>query len=319
MNAVTTVSNVNAGGAGKANVDAVIRSSPQFTCKYDEALATVFTTWFPRGIPSFNVDLLNDLEASSQALEERFRPGSSLQLRHVVLQSTVPGVFNLGGDLGYLHRLITTSDRARIAAYASAAVNAVYRNYTAHGLGNVGTIALLQGDALGGGLECALSCDVVVAEKHVKAGFPEVLFDMFPGMGGISFLYRRVSRRTAEELIRSGRLFSAQELYDLGVIDAVVETADGERYVRQFIKQRDNQAAAHAAMNVVDRLIRPLTLNELHDVGRIWVDRALSLSPRGLEWMNRLHQRQLSVFGRSFSVAASTNAVTTEQQLPRAA
>ena len=102
-------------------------------------------------------------------------------------------------------------------------------------------MALLEGDALGGGLECALSCDFVIAEKHVKAGFPEVLFSMFPGMGGMSFLARRVNRSVANEMVRTGRQYTALELLELGVIDQVVDTGEGVEGVRKLMRKRAHQ------------------------------------------------------------------------------
>ena len=64
--------------------------------------------------------------------------------------------------------------------------------------GDVRTIALVQGDALGGGMELALSCHTIVAEEGVGMGLPEVLFGLFPGMGAYSFLCKRVSPQLAE-------------------------------------------------------------------------------------------------------------------------
>ena len=234
--------------------------SPQLACHYEREDATLWSRWLPPGIPSFNVDLLRDLERASQVIEQQFRAEADRPLRYVVLQSGIDKVFNLGGDLGYFQSLIASQDRVLLASYARSAVGAIYRNYIGHGLPGVTTIALLEGDALGGGFECALSCDIVVAERHVKAGFPEVLFNMFPGMGGISFLSRRVGRKTADELVRSGRQYTALELLDLGVLDRVVETGEGGRAVREIVARRQHQHAAHAAMNRVDRMIRPVTM-----------------------------------------------------------
>jgi DSF synthase len=272
--------------------------SPHLACHYDRAHATLWSRWQPRGVPSFSVDLLRDLERASQVIEGHFRANVDSPLRYVVLKSGVRNVFNLGGDLGYFQTLIAAQDRAGLADYARSAVNAIYRNYVGHGLSGVTTIALLEGDALGGGFECALSCDMVVAERHVKAGFPEVLFNMFPGMGGISFLARRVGRKTADDLVRSGRQYTALELLDLGVVDRVVETGEGERAVRDIVARRQHQQAAHAAMNRIDRMIRPVTMQELYEVVTLWVECAMQMSPRSLEWMQRLYQRQLAVFGR---------------------
>src|SRR6185369_2229992 len=130
-----------------------------------------------------------------------------------------------------------SQNRARLTEYARAAINVQYRNYVAHNLPGVTTIALLEGDALGGGLECALSCNVVIAERRGKAGFPEVLFNMFPGMGGISFLARKIGRAAADEMVRTGRQYSATELLELRVIDQLVETGHGADAVRKLIQR----------------------------------------------------------------------------------
>src|SRR5689334_3982273 len=191
--------------------------SNQLECDYKRKDAALWSRWMPIGIPSFNSELLRDLERASQLIEGHFAGyEQGRPLDYLVLRSGIHGVFNVGGDLGYFQRLIANQDCARLTEYARAAINVVYRNYSSHNLGGVTTIALLEGDALGGGFECALSCDVIIAEKHVRAGFPEILFNMFPGMGGMSFLARRVNRNVAEEIVRTGRQYTASELMDLG-------------------------------------------------------------------------------------------------------
>ena len=288
--------------------------SNQLECTYKCTDAALWTRWTPSGIPSFNSELLHDLERGSQLIEGYFLGHEEKRpLNYIVLRSGVHGIFNVGGDLGYFQRLIAKQDRARLTEYARAAINVVYRNYLSHNLAGVTTISLLEGDALGGGFECALSCDIVIAEKHVKAGFPEVLFNMFPGMGGMSFLARRVNRKVAEEIVRTGRQYTAIELLDLGIIDAVVDTGEGAFAVKDLMRKRGRQRSAHSAMNRVDRIIRPIVLQELHEVVKLWVDCALGMSPQSLEWMQRLYQRQLAIFGRRIEVAplkASTSKIS---------
>lgn len=277
--------------------------SSDLECHYDPVRATLWSDWQPSGVPCFSIQLLHAMERGSQAIEGYFAGHEANRpLHYIVVRSMVPKVFSLGGDLAYFQRLIEAKDHARLIEYARAAVNVTYRNYVSHNLKGVTTIALLEGDALGGGFESALSCDVVIAEKHVKAGFPEVLFDMFPGMGGLSFLARRVGRRTANELTRTGRQYSAQELLELGVIDFVVDSGSGLEEVQRLIRQREQQRTAHNAMNAVDRLLRPVTLQELTDVVQLWVDSAMQLTPRSLQWMRRLHQQQVAAFGRPLAL-----------------
>ena len=78
------------------------------------------------------------------------------------------------------------------------------------------SIALVQGDALGGGFEAALSCHTIVAEEGVQMGLPEVLFDLFPGMGAYSFLCKRIAPRMAEKLMLEGSVYTSEELLPHG-------------------------------------------------------------------------------------------------------
>lgn len=61
------------------------------------------------------------------------------------------------------------------------------------------TVSLIQGDALGGGFEASLSSNLIIAERGVKMGLPEVIFNLFPGMGAYSILSRKVGAATAEK------------------------------------------------------------------------------------------------------------------------
>ena len=80
---------------------------------------------------------------------------------------------------------------------------------------------------MGGGFECALSGNVLIAERGAKMGFPEILFNLFPGMGAMTLLGRKIGYSKAEKVILSGKLYTAEEMYELGVVDVLVEP--GER------------------------------------------------------------------------------------------
>ncbi len=272
--------------------------SPLLAGAYDSRSAALWLRWSPEGVPCFSLDLLKDLERASRAVEAYYAGRQKQRpLQYVVLQSGAAGAFSVGGDLRYFRELILARDQARLSEYARTAVHVVYNNYVAHNLRGVTTFALLEGDALGGGFECALSCDVIVAEDHVKAGFPEILFNMFPGMGGMSFLARRVDRAVAREMVRSGRQYTASELHEVGAVDHVVRRGGGRDAVERIVTDRKHLAAGHAAVNAAERLIRPITRQELLDVATLWVDCAMQLPERGLNWMQRLSSRQRQVFG----------------------
>jgi DSF synthase len=139
---------------------------------------------------------------------------------HFVLASAAPA-FNLGGDLELFSQLIRSNDREHLLAYARRCIDGVYGLHTGLG-GDVRTIALVQGDALGGGLEMALACHTIVAEEGVGMGLPEVLFGLFPGMGAYSFLCKRVSPQLAEKIILDGNIYTSDEMYKMGVVDVLV-------------------------------------------------------------------------------------------------
>jgi DSF synthase len=150
----------------------------------------------------------------------------------------------------------------------------------------------VQGECLGGGFEAALSSDVIVAERGSRFGFPEILFNLFPGMGAYSFLDRKVGQRTAETIISSGKIYTAEEMRDLGVIDVVAEDGEGEAAVNSLIKQRARSRNGMAALAAVRRRVHQITFEELEDVVGVWVDAALRLTTRDLKLMQRLVSRQ---------------------------
>jgi DSF synthase len=183
-------------------------------------------------------------------------------------------VFNLGGDLNLFTQLIESQDDQGLLNYGNACIGVLYRNYVSHGL-PITTISLIQGECLGGGFEAALSSDVLIAEDSARFGFPEILFNLFPGMGAYSFLERKIGYRKTEEVIASGKIYSANDMLDLGLVDVVAPDGGG-------------LAGLAGARRVVHRL----EYDELSRVVGVWVDTALRLSSRDLKLMQRLVSRQ---------------------------
>src|SRR5690606_9011886 len=186
--------------------------------------------------PCFRTELMDEMWGylSAATLPPGARqPG---RLRHVVVASDAPA-FNLGGDLALFAALIRDKRRDLLLDYARRCIDGVHHLHGGLG-GDVRTIALVQGDALGGGMELALACHTIVAEEGVDMGLPEVLFGLFPGMGAYSFLCKRVPPQLAEKLILDGNIRSSDELYRLGVVDVLVPRGGGEAAVRDLIRQQ---------------------------------------------------------------------------------
>ncbi len=267
----------------------------QLFVRYDEELRALWYHLAPRSRPCFNLDLLAELRRFQQKVRLVNQPADasldSLPVRYTVLASSVPGVFNLGGDLKLFSGLIKDGDKEGLFAYAKACIDVLYPNAVNFEL-PLTTISLVQGDALGGGFEAAISSNVVIAEKSAKFGLPEVLFNLIPGMGAYSFLVRRTGPAIAERIIMSGELLTAQKMHNLGLVDEVVEDGQGEEAVARFIKRHRKRGNSHEAMSRIRKCVNPVTYEELIEITRIWVDAALKLTTRDLRMIERLVQAQ---------------------------
>jgi DSF synthase len=242
---------------------------------------------------------LNALNADIRALFES-ETFDEPPIRFFVGGSLRPGVFSMGGDLSFFVDRVRAHDAEGLRRYAYACVDAIYNNY--HGFNSpTVTMALLEGDALGGGLEAALSCQFVIAERGVNLGFPEALFHTFPGMGAYSLVSRRLDAARAEKLILSGRIYKAEEFFEMGLIDILVEKGEGPERARAFIAQNGKRHRLLGAVGRVRRRISPLTIEELRDITDIWVDSVMSLAPINLRKMEMLACSQDRLFEQTAS------------------
>lgn len=247
----------------------------------------------PQGRPCFSPALLGELRRVQHRLAAWAREGhgDGSRLRYQVVASRVPGVFSLGGDLELFMQLIEQRDEHGLDRYLQQCLEMVYA--TARGYGSdVTTIALVQGDALGGGFETALAADVIVAERGTYLGFPERLFNLFPGMGAHSLLLRRVEPVKAFKIIESGINYSAEQLYEMGVVDVLAPPSEGQAEVFNLMKTRERHGNAARYMQRVRRHLQPTDLQELVRVGRLWVECAMNLEPRDMRMMRRLAESQ---------------------------
>ncbi|WP_119718187.1 MULTISPECIES: crotonase/enoyl-CoA hydratase family protein [Pseudomonadota] len=246
------------------------------------------------GRACFSTQLVDDILDYQRNLGARLRLESNLRrgdkLPHVVLASD-NDVFNLGGDLELFCQLIRRGDREGLMAYARQCVRGVHAFHVGIDAG-AHSIALVQGDALGGGFEAALSCHTIVAEEGALMGLPEVLFDLFPGMGAYSFLCKRIAPRQAEKLMLEGNVFAAEELYKMGLVDVLAPKGQGMDAVDEVIRANRRIPHARAAMHRVRDMAQPVTLQEMMDITEVWVDTALRLGEKSLRTMERLVRAQ---------------------------
>lgn len=237
--------------------------------------------------PCFTPNLLSELRSAIQDLQ--LRPEG--EIRHVIVASSVPGSYNLGGDLALFQQYIKTRDRAGLLQYATMCIDLIYSMAKGIRKGVTG-IMLVQGDALGGGLEAALSGDVLIAERGSRMGLPEMLFNLFPGMGAYTLISRRIGPKAAERMILSGELYTAEDLYEMGLVDRLAEPGEGHQAVYEFLEEDARRANGARALREAKRLSNPVSYEELYAITEIWVDAALQLTNRDLRMMERLVKRQ---------------------------
>lgn len=261
----------------------------------DPRLGTSTLYMQPPFRPCYTPELLADIRRWQESIRDEIQvaqaEGRAPSVRFGVLASAVPGTFNSGGDLTRFCGWIRDRNRGALLDYATACIDVAYQGSIGLDLG-VEFIALVQGDALGGGFEAALATGAIVAERGTKFGFPEVLFNLFPGMGAYSFLSRRVSPVLAERLILSGQLYNAEELHEMGLVSVLAEPGEGEVAVANYIRQSARKRHAHQLINKTRTKFNRVPYAELLEITQDWVECALSLSERDLKVMERLVRRQ---------------------------
>ncbi|MBC7938949.1 MAG: enoyl-CoA hydratase [Chitinophagaceae bacterium] len=212
-------------------------------------------------------------------------------VRHFVLTSDVPKVFNFGGDLALFVLLVRARDIDSLRLYGQRCVDLVWWMENAANLG-VHTTVLSQGDTLGGGLESVLPFHKIIFERSAQAGFPEVLFNLFPGMGAWEFTLRRAGFAVANEMILSGRLYGAEELHYRRVIDVVVDDGQGELAIEQVVRDVEPRHRGVMAALRAQRLAAPVRYETLMAIVDQWAEAALTLTDRDLRLMERLARAQ---------------------------
>ena len=257
----------------------------QIDFAYNPNLETASIIFDPRGRPCFNMALLEELEAAQQLLKN-----NHLSPTHLLVMSNSKGVFSFGGDLQLFTRLIRSQDLMGLSRYMRLCIDVLMSTTYLYKLEKV---AVVQGIAFGGGFEAALSCSTIIAERSAQFGFPERLFNLFPGMGAYSFLIRRVSPAIAKRIIScDSRNYSAQQMYDMGIVDLIVEDGTGREAAMDYIVNRKRYDNAYNAIREVTDFYHKVEYDELYKIGEKWVKAALQLSDRDLRKMELIAKGQ---------------------------
>ena len=225
--------------------------------------------------------LLNEIQyvqrSTQQTAVSEYQDGLEDRLLFQVLASTDSRAFSLGGDLTHFIQLINARDRDGLMQYAKTCIDTQFACVNHYEIPFT-TIAVVEGEALGGGFEAALSNNVLIAEESARFGFPEISFGMFPGMGAISMLTRKIAPAMARRMVMDRRIHTAEELYDVGIVDILAPDGEGREAAFNYMKRHTAIAPGlHGFQAAVDRAM-PISYDELFDIIEHWVNTALQLS-----------------------------------------
>lgn len=140
-------------------------------------------------------------------------PHKASPLRCIIITGAGDKAFVAGADIKEMESM-SEDQAAQFAKKGQAAFNAIESI-------SCPVIAAVNGFALGGGMELALSCDIVLASEKAKFGLPEVSLGLLPAFGGTQRLARSAGLFKAREMIFTGNFYSAQDLKEIGIVAKV--------------------------------------------------------------------------------------------------
>ena len=162
----------------------------------------------PTKLNAMNIDVAKEIISTFQQLDK------DDSIKVIVLTGEGDKAFSAGADIEYMSKI--SADESEVYAKLGQEVTATIENVSKP------TIAAVNGFALGGGCEVAMSCDIRIASENARMGQPEVTIGIPPGWGGTQRLMRIVGVAKAKELVYTGKMIKANEAKEIGLVNNVV-------------------------------------------------------------------------------------------------
>jgi 3-hydroxypropionyl-coenzyme A dehydratase len=201
----------------------------------------------PEALNAMNTDVVAELSRSIDIV------GFDDSIKVLVLTGSGEKAFCAGADIAYMVNIDPMSAE-KYAATAQGVLNKIEK------LGKP-VIAAVNGFALGGGCELSMVCDIRIASSNAKIGQPEVTIGIPPGWGGTQRLVRLVGPAKAKELIFTGKMISAQEAYEIGLVNKVVTLGSEDQLPPEVEDKSDPKKEKERAAEIAKILNRKL-INE---------------------------------------------------------
>ncbi|MGB7638889.1 MAG: enoyl-CoA hydratase-related protein [Nitrososphaeraceae archaeon] len=177
----------------------------------------------PEALNAVNIDVIAELSRTVDIV------GADDGIRAVIITGVGERAFCAGADIAYMVN-IDPIKAEKYASSAQAVLNKIERLEKP-------VIAAVNGFALGGGCELALVCDIRIASSNAKIGQPEVTIGIPPGWGGTQRLVRIVGPAKAKELVFTGKMITAEEAAQIGLVNKVVSLEAGEPLQSEALKE----------------------------------------------------------------------------------
>ncbi len=178
-----------------------------------------------------------------------------------VISSARPGGFCVGANLKELYQNALPLSPKKRASGMRAFLKRIHALMNALDAAPFVTIAAVHGLCMGGGLELALVCDLIVADKMTRFGFPEMRLGLIPGFGGIPRLRRDVGNSFIRDLLFTGRTVKAESAQQAGLVSHLA----GEGYALQVARSMAQQVTKFDAETRVaaKKFLKPIPYEEL--------------------------------------------------------
>ena len=186
-----------------------------------------------------------------------------------IISSARPGGFSAGGDLRELYHTALGVSQKKRASGARQFIERIHRTFNALDAAPFVTVAAVHGVCFGGGLELALLCDLIVADKMARFGFPELRLGLIPGFGGIPRLRRNVGNSFIRDLLFTGRTVKAETAHQAGLVTHLA----GEGYALQVARSMAQQIAKFDPETRVaaKKFAKPIPYKELREEAEIFL------------------------------------------------
>lgn len=254
---------------------------------FNEDYGVAFTTMSPPTRPCFNHNFVTELfehHSNIQKTKGAIVVNTKIkQINYLVLNSSTPGTFSMGGDISQLRIAIKNKAHAWLKEYAYLCVENLWLIHRMQA--PITTIALVEGDAIGAGFDCAIAADIVIATRGSQLGLPKIAFNLASSIATMSLLARKIGIENINKIALAQRTFSAEELYDMGVVDVLANEGEGMQALNNWIETTHEELNSFQGIQNAKKIIGGLKKQELFDVADIWVDSALNLSAVNLERM----------------------------------